>query len=111
MPSDPNDPLSKQNLKDRYYGTDDPVAEKLMRQAASMPKLSPPEDRTITTLYIGGLADVVQESDLRYVQLLVGSPSLSPSLSVCLCMSVCLSVCLLFCYSLSAWCVYFAIFK
>ena len=107
MPSDPNDPLSKQNLKDRYYGTDDPVAEKLMRQAASMPKLSPPEDRTITTLYIGGLADVVQESDLRYVHLLF----ISPSLSVCMSMYVCLSVCLLFCYSLSAWCVYFAIFK
>lgn len=45
MPTDPNDPLSKQNLKDRYYGIDDPVAEKLMRQAASMPKAVPPTEK------------------------------------------------------------------
>ena len=33
MPSDPNDPLSKQNIKDRYHGVNDPVAEKIMRRA------------------------------------------------------------------------------
>ena len=35
MPTDPNDPLAKQNMLDRYYGVNDPVAEKIMRRAAS----------------------------------------------------------------------------
>lgn len=35
MPTDPNDPLAKQNIKDRYYGVNDPVAEKIMKRAAS----------------------------------------------------------------------------
>ena len=32
MPTDPNDPLANQNLKDRYYGVNDPVAEKMLKQ-------------------------------------------------------------------------------
>ena len=32
-PTDPDDPLSKQNIKDRYYGQNDPVAEKIMNRA------------------------------------------------------------------------------
>ncbi len=32
MPTDPTDPLAKQNLKDRYHGVNDPVAEKMMRR-------------------------------------------------------------------------------
>ena len=39
-----------QNIKDRYYGVDDPVAEKLLKRAADMPKLTPPADKTITTV-------------------------------------------------------------
>jgi len=56
-PSDPDDPLSEQNIKDRYYGVNDPVAEKLMNRASAMPTLDPPEDTQITTLYVGGLED------------------------------------------------------
>ncbi|XP_003384752.1 PREDICTED: pre-mRNA-splicing factor RBM22-like [Amphimedon queenslandica] len=65
MPSDPSDPLSLQNIKDRYYGTNDPVAEKLLGQAKELPQLSPPEDKSITSLYIGGLSDDISERDLR----------------------------------------------
>ena len=65
MPTDPNDPLANQNIKDRYYGTQDPVADKLLKRAASMPKLDPPSDKTITTLYVGGLDGRVTEKDLR----------------------------------------------
>lgn len=36
-----------------------------MRRAASMPALPPPEDRSITTLYIGNLADGITEDTLR----------------------------------------------
>ncbi|KAJ2949486.1 hypothetical protein O0L34_g15407 [Tuta absoluta] len=64
-PTDPDDPLADQNIKDRYYGVNDPVAEKLMRRAAAMPALPPPEDRTVTTLYIGNLSDNCTEEELR----------------------------------------------
>lgn len=42
--------LAHQNIKDRYYGVNDPVARKMMNRADQMPKLTPPEDTTITTL-------------------------------------------------------------
>merc|ERR1711976_653769 len=62
-PSDPDDPLSDQNIRDRYYGVNDPVADKLMKRAAALPKLEPPEDPMITTLYIGGLDETIGEQD------------------------------------------------
>jgi len=65
LPTDPNDPLAHQNMKDRYYGVNDPVAEKLMRQASDMPRLTAPEDRSITSLYIGGVEESITEKDLR----------------------------------------------
>ncbi|WAQ97502.1 RBM22-like protein [Mya arenaria] len=64
-PTDPDDPLADQNIKDRFYGMNDPVADKLMNRYSSMPKLEPPEDKTITTLYVGGLGDKVSETDLK----------------------------------------------
>ncbi|CAB0039924.1 unnamed protein product [Trichogramma brassicae] len=64
-PNDPDDPLADQNIKDRYYGVNDPVADKLMRRAAAMPKLEPPEDKGITTLYVGNLGEVFTEKILR----------------------------------------------
>ena len=65
MPTDPNDPLADQNIKDRYYGMSDPVAARLLKQASTMPTLEPPTDKSITTLYVGGLEGKVEESDLR----------------------------------------------
>ena len=87
MPTDPNDPLSKQNIKDRYYGTNDPVAEKMLRRtngmyciddcnywmhtgwrsAESATAIEPPEDKSITTLFIGGITADTTEQDLRFV--------------------------------------------
>ncbi|XP_037509939.1 LOW QUALITY PROTEIN: pre-mRNA-splicing factor RBM22-like [Rhipicephalus sanguineus] len=64
-PTDPDDPLADQNIRDRYYGVNDPVADKLLRRAAAMPKLEPPEDISITTLYVGNLGDRLTEKDLR----------------------------------------------
>jgi pre-mRNA-splicing factor RBM22/SLT11 len=57
--------LSQQNIKDRYYGVNDPVAMKLLGKAGEMPSLAPPDDETIRTLYIGGLDNRVSEQDLR----------------------------------------------
>ncbi len=49
----------------RYYGVNDPVARKMMQRVDTLPKLSPPEDASITTLYIGGLTPVIGEDDIR----------------------------------------------
>ncbi|KAI7757374.1 hypothetical protein M8C21_001392, partial [Ambrosia artemisiifolia] len=57
--------LSQQNIKDRYYGVNDPVALKLLNKAGEMPSLEPPEDESIRTLYVGGLDARVSEQDLR----------------------------------------------
>ncbi|KAL4183569.1 hypothetical protein AMTRI_Chr11g155760 [Amborella trichopoda] len=57
--------LSQQNIKDRYYGVNDPVALKLLNKAGDMPSLAPPEDESIRTLYVGGLDTRVTEQDLK----------------------------------------------
>lgn len=64
-PNEPDDPLSEQNIKDRYYGRNDPVADKIMKRAATLPVLEPPEDRNITTLYIGNLPEDIVEPVIR----------------------------------------------
>ncbi|CAN7069636.1 hypothetical protein IGI04_041974 [Brassica rapa subsp. trilocularis] len=59
--------LSHQNIKDRYYGKNDPVAMKLLRKAAEMSTLEPPEDERIKTLYIGGLnSGTILEHDITW---------------------------------------------
>eukprot|EP01103_Thecamoeba_quadrilineata_P012797 TRINITY_DN3391_c0_g1_i2.p1 TRINITY_DN3391_c0_g1~~TRINITY_DN3391_c0_g1_i2.p1 ORF type:complete len:242 (-),score=34.62 TRINITY_DN3391_c0_g1_i2:43-768(-) len=57
--------LSQQNIKDRYYGVNDPVAKKLLGRAEQFKTLVPPDDKEITTLYIGGLTSAITENDLR----------------------------------------------
>ena len=79
-PTDPDDPLADQNIKDRYYGINDPVADKLLKRASTMPRLDPPEDKTITTLYVGGLGDTITETDLRFVNIIYELSLLSPAL-------------------------------
>lgn len=64
-PNEPDDPLSEQNIRDRYYGVNDPVAEKLLKRAASLPVLEPPSDKTITTLYVGNVGEHLTEVDIR----------------------------------------------
>lgn len=50
---------------DRYYGRNDPVADKIMKRASQLPSLDPPEDKTITTLYVGNIAEHLTEKDIR----------------------------------------------
>lgn len=64
-PNEPDDPLSEQNIKDRYYGRNDPVAEKILKRAATLPSLETPEDKTITTLYVGNLHEDITEPEVR----------------------------------------------
>jgi len=63
-PTDPDDPLSNQNIRDRFYGVNDPVAEKLMSRYKELPQLETPEDKSVTTLYIGNVIDM-DEQQLR----------------------------------------------
>lgn len=75
-----DDSLTDQNLRDRYYGVNDPVAGKILRKAGvtidragKVQKISkrgngpppPPEDPSIQTIFIGGVDEVVKEKDLR----------------------------------------------
>ncbi|CAJ0625513.1 7464_t:CDS:2 [Entrophospora sp. SA101] len=59
--------LSHQNIKDRYYGTNDPVAKKMLNRVkgGGGSNITPPEDKTITSLFITGIEDDITESDLR----------------------------------------------
>jgi hypothetical protein len=65
-PTDPDDPLSNQNIRDRFYGVNDPVAEKLLSRYKEIPTLETPEDKTVTTLYLGNVVDI-DEQTLRFV--------------------------------------------
>jgi pre-mRNA-splicing factor RBM22/SLT11 len=49
--------LANQNIKDRYYGINDPVANKMLKRLGEMPKLEPPADVGITTLYVSAAPD------------------------------------------------------
>lgn len=60
-------PLSEQNIRDRYYGTNDPVAQKMLKKASEKKTITPPEDKSITTLFVGGVGETVSEEDLRGV--------------------------------------------
>lgn len=57
--------LAHQNIRDRYYGVNDPVARKMLRRLGERPRLEPPEDTTITTLYVGNIERHWTEDDLR----------------------------------------------
>jgi pre-mRNA-splicing factor RBM22/SLT11 len=59
--------LAEQNIRDRYYGINDPVARKMMRRLGERVKLEPPEDKDIKTLYVGNVEPNWREGDLRDV--------------------------------------------
>lgn len=63
IPEDPSE-LSKQNIKDRYYGVNDPVAMKLLTKLSAT-KLTPPEDKEIKTLYLSNVSDTITSEDLK----------------------------------------------
>eukprot|EP00178_Gracilaria_changii_P027911 TRINITY_DN92_c0_g1_i1.p1 TRINITY_DN92_c0_g1~~TRINITY_DN92_c0_g1_i1.p1 ORF type:complete len:381 (+),score=37.44 TRINITY_DN92_c0_g1_i1:225-1367(+) len=70
---DIDEAMEEQNLRDRYYGVNDPVASKIFRKlgvsvsgrrgGAGGP--SPPDDPSIQTLFVGGLNAAITESDLK----------------------------------------------
>jgi len=68
-------PLANQNIKDRYYGNNDPVARKMLRGFAAEKGLEPPEDTSITSLFLSPLPPSTTEETLR-THLITSIPSI-----------------------------------
>ncbi|MES1919550.1 U6 snRNA binding, variant 3 [Bonamia ostreae] len=60
--------LRNQNIKNRFYGVDDPVAKKLLRARRGddneRSDIEPPTDKNITTIFVGGVDGSTEENDL-----------------------------------------------
>lgn len=63
MPKD-DEELAKQNIKDRYAGSEDPVAKRLLNRA-NKNNSQAPEDKSVTSIFLSGLTSDIQESDIR----------------------------------------------
>eukprot|EP00913_Durusdinium_trenchii_P027151 g25476.t1 len=57
--------LANQKLRDRFHGENDPLAAKIMRRAEEDLTLMPPEDKSVTTLYLGGLPAGTKEKETK----------------------------------------------
>lgn len=57
--------LSRQNIKDRFHGRNDPVAKKLLGETARSKGLEPPEDKEVMSLFLTGLEPTVEEGEIR----------------------------------------------
>ncbi|KAI0797659.1 hypothetical protein C8Q75DRAFT_739188 [Abortiporus biennis] len=73
-----NNELSKQNIQDRYHGKNDPVANKILNTHASSMGLAPPEDQSITSLFLASLPADASEASIR-TRVLQTVPSVQPS--------------------------------
>ncbi|CAO3644791.1 unnamed protein product [Cunninghamella blakesleeana] len=61
-----NKELAKQNIKDRFHGVNDPVAKKILNRTRDMrPSLAPPEDKSVTTLFITGIEPQITENHIK----------------------------------------------
>lgn len=62
MPTNRSDPLAHQNIRDRFYGQEDPVAAKMLAKQDEIPTLTPPQDEGITSLWLGNMSpEITQE--------------------------------------------------
>ncbi|SAM02061.1 hypothetical protein [Absidia glauca] len=61
-----NKDMAKQNIKDRYRGVNDPVAKKILGRTNNMKSsLAPPEDTSVTTLFITGLDSTIEQQHIK----------------------------------------------
>ena len=76
LPDEGHQGFSLKNIQARYHGRDDPVAAKMLQKLQGdgedgtngpslVDRTKPPEDRSITTLFVGGIGDNVSEDDIR----------------------------------------------
>ncbi|KAI8613911.1 hypothetical protein BC830DRAFT_1129827 [Chytriomyces sp. MP71] len=57
--------LAKQNIKDRYYGVNDPVAKRMLNRTDKASSLAKPTDPNVTSLFITGVDEEITQDDLR----------------------------------------------
>ncbi|KZT40836.1 hypothetical protein SISSUDRAFT_1059890 [Sistotremastrum suecicum HHB10207 ss-3] len=74
----PNGDLAKQNIKDRYHGKSDPVARRILSGHAETHGMQPPEDTSITSLFITLLPASTTEQSLR-TTVVQSIPSIDPA--------------------------------
>lgn len=51
-------------IKDRYNGTNDPLAQKILEKQTVRKIPKAPEDETISTLFVGGIDDKTQKEQI-----------------------------------------------
>lgn len=57
--------MAHQNIRDRFYGQEDPVAAKMLAKQDEIPTLTPPQDEGITSLWLGNMSpEITQEVNL-----------------------------------------------
>ena len=54
----------EQSIKDRFFGVSDPLANKMLTKIKKEEKPQPPENKNITTLFLGGVEDDLTETDI-----------------------------------------------
>ncbi|KAJ2808614.1 Pre-mRNA-splicing factor slt11 [Coemansia guatemalensis] len=58
--------LAKQNIVDRYHGNNDPVAKRMLARSHKRDtRLVPPEDKSITSLFVMGMDTSVTKDDVH----------------------------------------------
>lgn len=58
--------LAHQNIRDRYYGTNDPVARKIMNKHAEDSGMTPPLDQSVTSLFLTSLPPTATEDSIKH---------------------------------------------
>ncbi|ORY93302.1 hypothetical protein BCR43DRAFT_532351 [Syncephalastrum racemosum] len=61
----PGEDQFHQDIKDRYHGSNDPVAQKMLTRTRNTRPLEPPEDKTITSLFVTNVEEDITDADLR----------------------------------------------
>lgn len=54
----------EQSIRDRFHGVNDSLASKMISKVKKREKPDPPENKEITTLFIGGVDETISESDI-----------------------------------------------
>jgi pre-mRNA-splicing factor RBM22/SLT11 len=54
-----------ERIRERFHGVNDPIAKKILDRVKEVNLPKAPEDPNITTLFIGGIEDVLSEEELK----------------------------------------------
>ena len=54
-----------QKIKERFAGINDPIAKKIIEKVKDVNIPEPPEDLNITTIFLGGIDNTIDEDDIK----------------------------------------------